>query len=946
LPLKWRLLLIAAASLMFLGVANPVRAQSADELTAEAAKLHQAGRYVDAAPLYERALGLNEQALGADHPKTAGSLNDLGTVNLMLGRFEQAQPMLERALAVREQALGPEHPDTAATLANLATLHRTQGRYPQALSMYQRALSISEKVRDPDHVDIAQAANNLAGLYRAMGRYSQALPLYQRALAITEKSLGPDHPYTATAMNNLAANYGSQGQYALALPLMERALAMREKIHGPEHPQTANSLNNLASVRYSLGEYARAIPLHERALAINERALGPENPEAAPNLHNLATAHRELGQYDQALPLMQRALALREKALGTEHPAAAETRYNLARIYRLQGQSTLAREQLQRALAIFEKGLGPEHPNTAKTLEALAALHWAPGGAGPGEAMSRDDALATIRRATAIHKERATAAGLENTERARSGVRSELLAARSGFVTHVRLLGAGETPRDPDIAEAFEVAQLARASDTASAVAQMAARFATRDDELAALIRSRQDLALRLRFLDGELLRALSRSGQARDAGAAARIRRQIGDVEGQLTALSATLDSRFPDYQVLTGSAPLAMTDAQRLLGPKEALLSYLTGDEESYLWVVTADRGRMVRLPIGRRELDDAVRALRGSLDASLTGGRVVPFPAAQAHALYMKAMAPAIPLLTGITHLLVVPDGALQSLPLAVLIAEPPAPQETYRDMKWLAGRYAFSTLPSESSLKALRRFAGGRSAPDPFVGFGDPAFKGAPGSTRQLSALYQSRGLADVEQLSQLAPLPESATEIAAIATALGAPLTSIFLGEAATESQVKRLDLARYRTLAFATHAFVAGQIDGIVEPALALTPPTVPTEQDDGLLTASEIARLKLSADWVILSACNTAAPDGLPSAEGLSGLARAFIFAGSRSLLVSHWPVDSRAAAQLTTRMIEESGKSAVARHEALRRSMLALMQSRGFDHPIYWSPFVLVGA
>ena len=140
------------------------------------------------------------------------------------------------------------------------------------------------------------------------------------------------------------------------------------------------------------------------------------------------------------------------------------------------------------------------------------------------------------------------------------------------------------------------------------------------------------------------------------------------------------------------------------------------------------------------------------------------------------------------------------------------------------------------------------------------------------------------------------LPETADELKAIAATLKAGTASLHLGESATETRVKSLDLSRSRNLAFATHGLMAGELKGFAEPALVLTPPEEGSELDDGLLTASEIAQLKLNADWVILSACNTAAADGTPGAEGLSGLAKAFFYAGARSLLVSHWAVSSEA--------------------------------------------------
>ncbi|MBK6905574.1 MAG: CHAT domain-containing protein [Rhodocyclaceae bacterium] len=163
------------------------------------------------------------------------------------------------------------------------------------------------------------------------------------------------------------------------------------------------------------------------------------------------------------------------------------------------------------------------------------------------------------------------------------------------------------------------------------------------------------------------------------------------------------------------------------------------------------------------------------------------------------------------------------------------------------------------------------------------------------------------IADVEAIRGAPRLAETADELRAMAKALKSDANSLWLQQSATESTIKRLDLARYRTLAFATHGVMAGEIKGIGEPGLILTPPQQGSPEDDGYLSSSEIARLKLNADWVVLSACNTAAADGTPGAEGLSGLAKAFFYAGARSLLVSHWPVASEATVLLTTVMMKE---------------------------------------
>jgi CHAT domain-containing protein len=205
--------------------------------------------------------------------------------------------------------------------------------------------------------------------------------------------------------------------------------------------------------------------------------------------------------------------------------------------------------------------------------------------------------------------------------------------------------------------------------------------------------------------------------------------------------------------------------------------------------------------------------------------------------------------------------------------------------------------------------------------------------------------------DVARIRELAPLPETADELCAVAHDLGANLSELRLGARATEREVKALsgsgELAQYRIVHFATHGTMAGGLRGTSEPGLILTPPGEPSEADDGYLSASEIAALKLDADWVILSACNTAAGNAA-NAEALSGLARAFIYVQARALLVSHWAVESNATVKLITSAMREIARDrTVGRAEALRRAMLDLI-GKGEPHeahPSYWAPFIVVG-
>ena len=243
----------------------------------------------------------------------------------------------------------------------------------------------------------------------------------------------------------------------------------------------------------------------------------------------------------------------------------------------------------------------------------------------------------------------------------------------------------------------------------------------------------------------------------------------------------------------------------------------------------------------------------------------------------------------------------------------------------------------------------------------VGFGDPLFGrgqiAAPAGhatvkiaarTRAYSDYWHGASVDRARLADALSPLPDSAEELKAVAAELGASSSDIHLGRSATEANVKHLPLGDYRVVYFATHGLVAGDVEGLGEPSLALTLPSEPSELDDGLLTASEVAQLKLNADWVVLSACNTAAGEK-PGAEALSGLARAFFYAGARALLVSHWRIDSKAATQLTTSTFDiMKSNPTIGRAEALRRAMLAYLDDRSDiwnGYPGFWGSFSLVG-
>jgi CHAT domain-containing protein/Tfp pilus assembly protein PilF len=860
----------------------------------------------------------------------------------------------------------------AGSLNGLANVYQSQGRYADAEGLYQRALAIKEKALGANHPNVATTLNNLANVYQLQGKYADAAATYQRALAIYEKALGANHPDVAVTLNNLAVVYESQGKYADAEGLYRRALAIEEKALGTNHPDVALTLNNLAMVYESQGKYADAEGLYRRALAIREKALGADHPDVAQTLNNLAMVYESQGKHADAEGLYRRALAIKGKALGANHPGVANSLNNLAGVYQSQGKYADAEGLYQRALAIYEKALGANHPDVALTLNNLAGLEVAAG--------HPEQALAYSRKATAavIAHAATEAPGMQQT----TGSGGLVEQRADYFQRHVANLAiAARKGLAPELGrEALEIAQWANQSSAAAAMQQMGLRFASGGGALSALVRESQDLAAAWSKQDKALIAALSKPEGQQDRGAIETVRRQIVDIEGRRAAIAARLDKEFPDYATLASPKPLKAEEVQKLLGADEALVLYLAGGKESYVFALTRESLDWRTIPIGAKDLAAKVASFRRGLDVdaltqSANAGKPELFDLGLANELYVALLGPVEAPIRNKPNLLVVPPGSLTALPFHLLVTEKPAvpmPRlkdiASYRDAAWLIKRQAVSVLPSVASLKALRAFARNGQAAKPMVGFGDPVFdpaeravalaaratqaeqaaKRRPTATRAYSEFWQGAGIDRTQLARGLPSLLDTADELKAVAVKVGAPASDIHLDKDATETTVKRLPLADYRVVYFATHGLVAGDVKGLGEPSLALTLPAQPTPLDDGLLTASEVTQLKLNADWVVLSACNTAAGD-TPGAEALSGLARAFFYAGARALLVSHWSVASDAATRLTTSTFDIMKSSpSIGRAEALRRAMRDYMNDKSNPsgaYPAYWAPFFVVG-
>jgi CHAT domain-containing protein len=536
--------------------------------------------------------------------------------------------------------------------------------------------------------------------------------------------------------------------------------------------------------------------------------------------------------------------------------------------------------------------------------------------------------------------------------------------------------------------EAFQSAEAARSSSVQRALVASAARAALGDPHLAALARKEQDEHYRLAALTELVSRLAAAPPEQQLPHVLATVRQEIAALRASRLKHKQEIATRFPDYANLIDPKPATIAQARQALHTDEALIALYVGADQTYVWAIPAHGTPVFAVvPLGDKAVGDLVAHLRTALDIGTAVWTHFPaFDTAAAHQLYSLLLAPVAAGWQEATSLVIVPHRALGQLPFALLVTSPAAvaadnevPFGGYRSVPWLLRQAAITHLPSVNALVTLRALPPASAHRRAFLGFGDPYFskeqqeQAAQDDALPLGATARSsrlvRGLSIVKvapsttavanssTLAQLARLPDTADEIRDIARALQADMNNdVFLGEQANENIVKTMNLADRKVIAFATHGLVPGDLNGLEYPALALSAPEVAGVDGDGLLTMDEILGLKLNADWVVLSACNTAAGEGAGS-EALSGLGRAFFYAGAHALLVSHWPVETVSARLLTTGLFKRQADNPnLTRAEALRQTMLALLDNAGvpeasgppgvsYAHPLFWAPFSLVG-
>lgn len=860
-------------------------------------------------------------------------INNTGSVLSNMGRLDEALPYKRRALDIAESLTGPDSIEYAGALYGTALIEFRMGKLLEAYPKVRNALRIARAHAEKTGQGLEYPAIyglSLASLQIQSGDTASALDTAREAAIWAETRLGENHRVTMATLNSLGTALNDSGLYAQAIPVLRRTLDLRARVYAEDHPDMAFSFNALGFALDNAGLKEEAAPFYERGAAIFEKAGGQTQPTAvAVSLGQLARIAHWRGQHDEALALREKALRLgRERSPSPEHPDILTAEINLAgeliRVRRLEE----ARGLLDHANAAFARRAVAGNARRLSGQVIAARLMQESGDVAGALALVRE----VIAPARARLLDRATPRG----ELSRLAEQYHPL-----FVEATRIaIGAG----DADMA--FEMLQLANMGDLQSAFSGISARDAAGNPEAEAAVERYRALAV-----DGtRLRRALNQAVGSGNTARAEALDREIAETDAALRAEDARLARLIPGYAALTAVEPASLAQARAGLGKGQALLVYGLDDSGLVVFAATAKDTAMTRVAVAPRRVLDLQQRLRRSIEDGVLTNGASAFDRQAAWELYQVLFpAEVARLVRNSRDLRVLASGALAALPFAALVTEKPQGADddaiALRQTKWLALRHALTTPIAARPLATASR----RATAANFAGIGAPVLgEAASGPAARLATRSAARlrsGERGVEALRELAGLPGAEGELTRMA-AFFPGQRKLLLGAEATESAVKALPLAEADVIAFATHGLVGGAFRDVIEPALVLTPPEKPGEADDGLLTASEIAKLRLDADWVILSACDTSAGEG-ENAPTFSGLARAFVTAGARGLLLSHWPVRDDAATAMTLATVDAS-RQGVARAEALRRAQVAVLRDAritGGAHPATWAPFVLVG-
>ena len=798
-----------------------------------------------------RSANIYESKMGPKTLELADSLTHLGRVLYADGDFEGSEKALRRALSIHQEPFISNPSALAITLTQMGSLEVRRGQLLEGRIYLEKALDRSKNLRELNPDDHAELLEAYGFTLVSLGEFERARQYAEQALVVREQAQGRSHPHYTRSLIGLAMLLFRMGDVEGGRVIAERALHLQAQASHTPPSMVAASLTILGRIHLQNGEVNKADPFFREALRLNTQQLGPNHFLVAENLVDLGHVQHQRGSLSEARSYFEQALTIQEGRLGEESPSVASTRSNLAWVLAQQRDYQKAQPLFQSVYDVRKAALGPRHPDVAASLTNLARLHHEQGD------------LVTAR--PLYEEARHTQLGFQQVNSGLDDVALERIWVRGKGSLHDYALLLGTMSRDSRwgamqttaIADGFLVAEQARGWTVQAALARSIARSQSGGPREVLLMREVDELRRLRQSLWNELNGSYGQPVKYRDQTILNQLKNNLQQVQQKLDEKTKKLETMFPRYAELAVPEPIDVQTVTSLLEPQEALLSFFALKNRLQIWLLKAHKTPLYyEVNVEKPQLVELVNRLRMSLlpvwDGSTNQLRLPPFDVGTASTLYDLLLKPIEPQLGEVRSLILIPDQVLLPLPFAALITEregpgfkplrdlyakrqtpPPESLSDYAQLSWLAKSYPLTILPSASALKLFRQ-----TRPDAietvvtFIGFGDPVLNGT-GHERGGDMMTSREGRISKDAIQALNQLPGTRAELMALATALQVdPGTHLYLGERAHELQVKQLNntgqLGTAKVLAFATHGLLAGELKGLTQPALVLTPPEVP----------------------------------------------------------------------------------------------------------------------
>ncbi|MCP4440867.1 MAG: CHAT domain-containing protein [Aureispira sp.] len=845
---------------------------------------------------YLEALNIQEQLLEYYHPHYAFTLNNLASLYFEMGKFEAVEPLLQQALEIDKHTEGEESYTYSSSLVNLAVIYTYLNRYEEAEPLLKQAIEIRGKTSGVNHIGYANALNNLGDLYRELKDYEKVEPLYLKSIEIAKKLL-PNHPNDYSFfLSNLALFYTDTKQYSKSEKLYIQALSIQKKQSGKLSSTYSQTLHNLASLYFENQEYEKAKTMYLEVFHIDSVLFGKEHNYHTFTLNNLAQIH--LAQKDLA-----KALTYNLKTLDIMSNCSLQNLSISAVINKLDSCTFNVQQKPIGTLILLQKILYEyyKQEKDPKWLELCYAY-----------ALRTNHLLDRSRKELLYEKDKLSFLK-----------KSNVLNLLNMYFTY-QLYSQN---KDPQYIEAgFQLAEHSRAVVLMDALkTQQAKNFGNVPDSLI----QRQEI------LNTELFQIKTALLEINDSTEKALLQNQLNSIYIALNDYNNRLQKHYPKhYNSQYQSKPINTKELQQKLNTNQALIEYFLADSILYIFVCKQQSIDFVG-SLDQAELDQDCQQLHESLNnyALITEQPKLSYQSytKPAYTLYLQLIVPLKPYLENIEHLTIIPDGPLNSIPFEVLLSkEVPTESINYGQLPYLLNTYSINYSYSSALLLENYRDKSPKKNHQ-FLGMA------ASYQYKVSQNIKRYRNTNAQQQRKVLSELPSIRKEV----SKLQQFFEGKFLFDSLSNEQTFKKIAPQYNIIHLAMHGLVNNQYP--ILSSLAFTENGDTTE--DNFLYAYEISQMKLNAELVVLSACETG-KGKFETGEGVFSLARAFMYAGVPSLVVSLWQVNDYSSSVLMRMFYKNLAKDMNLAKALQEAKKSYLKQSKGLaQHPAFWAAFVQLG-